>query len=477
MYDDMNRLVSSNKTGQGFSYVYDRFGNRWQQNLTAGSGPNPSYSFDANNRITGSSMTYDAAGNVTNDGNHSYTYDAENRIVSVDGGATASYLYDASGLRVRKTSSAGTVDYLYDLADHVVTELSSAGGWNRGELYVAGRHVATYSGGNGGTTNFSHTDWLGTERVRSGVTGVACETITSLAYGDGQATSGSCGDPSPLHFTGKQRDSETGLDEFPARYYSSTQGRWLSPDWSPVPVAIPYADLHDPRTLNLYAYVGDDPTNHPDADGHQNGAGVPPQIPKSCPGHGPGDPCPDPPIPEGTERQELVKRKLSDVAQTKASTTIPFPIIPELPRLGRLVTVAAEAIGTTTVTVAATVLYLISPGSGGANNLNDTIQIPPSTSQQGAVNTSPIQTSRGTNVVPDPNAQGAHSVPKRDPATGRVTGYTTFDANGNATLRYRGEGKTHGGVSPPLVLEPKPGKGPGASVNRARPARPEEIPQ
>jgi hypothetical protein len=47
------------------------------------------------------------------------------------------------------------LDYVYDLADHVVTELRSTGAWNRGELYVAGRHVATYSGGTTGTTKFS----------------------------------------------------------------------------------------------------------------------------------------------------------------------------------------------------------------------------------------------------------------------------------------------------------------------------------
>ena len=40
--------------------------------------------------------TYDAAGNVTNDGVHAYGYDSENRIVSVDGGSTASYAYDQS---------------------------------------------------------------------------------------------------------------------------------------------------------------------------------------------------------------------------------------------------------------------------------------------------------------------------------------------------------------------------------------------
>ncbi len=77
-----------------FSRVYDRYGNRWQQTVTAGSGtwPQPSYSFDANNRLTGSGgSTYDGAGNIMNDGIHAYTYDAENRIVKVDSGATAVY--------------------------------------------------------------------------------------------------------------------------------------------------------------------------------------------------------------------------------------------------------------------------------------------------------------------------------------------------------------------------------------------------
>ena len=40
----------------------------------------------------GVNHTYDATGNVTNDGVHSYTYDSENRLVSVDSGAT--YAYD-----------------------------------------------------------------------------------------------------------------------------------------------------------------------------------------------------------------------------------------------------------------------------------------------------------------------------------------------------------------------------------------------
>jgi len=107
---------------------------------------------------------------------------------------------------------------------------------------------------------------LGTERMRTDVNGAVYETCTSWIYGDVLSCNG--GDPSPLHFTGKQRDPETNLDEFPARYYSSTQGRWLSPDWSVTPDPVPYAKLGDPQTLNLYAYVGGDPTNHADPDGH-----------------------------------------------------------------------------------------------------------------------------------------------------------------------------------------------------------------
>ena len=59
-YDEFNRLQTAGKSGQAFSYGYDRYGNRWNQTLTAGSGPQPSFSFDANNRMVG--YSYDAAG-------------------------------------------------------------------------------------------------------------------------------------------------------------------------------------------------------------------------------------------------------------------------------------------------------------------------------------------------------------------------------------------------------------------------------
>jgi RHS repeat-associated protein len=286
-YDDFNHLSTSTCSSncpdrlstQAFSYGYDRYGNRWKQTVTAGSGPQPQFTFNGpgnvpNNRIDGPGpgctasqpYCYDQAGNLLNDGTHSYSYDAEDQLISVDNGNTATYIYDGNGRRVSKTTASGTVNYLYDLTGRQVTEV--AGGTsttNRSEVFASDRHLATE---NSTTTYFSHADWLGTERAHTTLTGSVCESIVSLPFGDGQATQGSCGDPSPLHFTGKMRDSETGLDDFDARYYSSTGARFMTPDWDAKPVDVPYAKFGDPQTLNLYGYVENQPLNRVDADGH-----------------------------------------------------------------------------------------------------------------------------------------------------------------------------------------------------------------
>ncbi|HJX85579.1 MAG TPA: RHS repeat-associated core domain-containing protein, partial [Candidatus Angelobacter sp.] len=69
-------------------------------------------------------------------------------------------------------------------------------------------------------------------------------------------------------FTGKERDTETGLDYFGARYYSNGLGRFITPDWAAKASAVPYADFADPQSLNLYTYVRNIPTTRVDADGH-----------------------------------------------------------------------------------------------------------------------------------------------------------------------------------------------------------------
>ena len=69
-------------------------------------------------------------------------------------------------------------------------------------------------------------------------------------------------------FTGKERDTETSLDEFGARYYDSSLGRFMIPDWAAKPTAVPYASVGNPQSLNLYSYVNNNPTTTRDPDGH-----------------------------------------------------------------------------------------------------------------------------------------------------------------------------------------------------------------
>jgi RHS repeat-associated protein len=68
--------------------------------------------------------------------------------------------------------------------------------------------------------------------------------------------------------TGKERDTESGNDYFDARYYSSAMGRFMSPDWSAKEDPVPYAQIDDPQSLNLYSYVRNNPLTRIDPDGH-----------------------------------------------------------------------------------------------------------------------------------------------------------------------------------------------------------------
>ena len=248
-------MLAAQKTGTS---VDDRYGNRWQQNP---SGFLATFNGN-NNRIDG--YTYDAAGNLLSDGTNHYTYDAENRLISYSNtaGAAASYVYDGLGQRVEKTSNtpnecsaSGTVFYIRDLSGHVAVYTISGVNQCHDEIFAGGRHLVTYEG----RATFNHSDWLGTERLRIVSAYVSLpkydEPYTSYPFGD--ALTGNLAPPygGVLHFTGQPHDLESNLEYFGARYYSSSMGRFTSPDWSESPDAVPYGVLSNPQTLNLYARV------------------------------------------------------------------------------------------------------------------------------------------------------------------------------------------------------------------------------
>ena len=114
--------------------------------------------------------------------------------------------------------------------------------------------------------------------------------------------------------TGKERDAESGLDYFGARYYGSTMGRWLSPDWSAKPAAVPYAELENPQSLNLYSYVLNNPLDRTDPDGHAD-----------CGGKD-GPPC----KATATAQDQSTSRCQSQSCNVKvvSDTTTPSPFVP-----------------------------------------------------------------------------------------------------------------------------------------------------
>jgi RHS repeat-associated protein len=404
-YDAFNRLACSNLATNGtcaspsngtptYTYVYDRFGNRWQQNgpnsmqltFTGNSPGSP----QNNNRVDG--YSYDAAGNMLADTLHTYAYDAENRLIQVDAGGTAAYSYDAFGRRVVKTTGAaifnecdpsnttgGSVYYLYDLAGRAgVYTANGTTNMCHDEIYAGNRHLVTYEG----QATFVHADWLGTERTRISYNYINQRNYdqhyTSLPFGD--ALSGFVGPyESPLHFTGKERDYESGLDDFGARYLGSSMGRFMSPDWSEKPMGVPYAEFGDPQSLNLYAYVRNNPVSRTDPNGHWcwwgfgnscNTAPPPPPAPDPANIHSnpPPPPPPKPPAQQtsagngGNSGQTTVRVSPfgNTVLQAGVSVGIASPSVSYVPSTGNIY--VTPAVGNPTLGLFA--------GGGSTTNLD-----------------------------------------------------------------------------------------------------------
>jgi RHS repeat-associated protein len=241
----------------GLSWSYDAWANRTAQTPTGGTCHSFSNVSNAQNQLVG--YQYDAAGNMTFDSTHSYTYDAEERLTKVDNGNTASYVYAAAGQRVQKNTPSGQSNYWLDLDGNTAVEGNQNSVWMMDYIYVDGSLLGQYENG---TTVFLHHDHLGSTRLITALNQSVSDSMDYLPYGEQIA-----GDTGSTHkFTGKERDAESQLDNFGARYYSSALGRWASPD-----SVVFSKDFADPQTLNKYSYVFDRPLVLVDPDGNWPG--------------------------------------------------------------------------------------------------------------------------------------------------------------------------------------------------------------
>jgi RHS repeat-associated protein len=193
--------------------------------------------------INGTTLTYDLNGNLLSDGTHVYTHDAVNRLVGVDG--TITYTYDALGRRASKTINGTVTRYVYD-GDRVIAEYDGAGQLLRKYIYGTGIDEPVLI--QAGTTRYYYLfDSLGSVIGLTDATGTLVEAYRYSPYGQPLQAS-TVGNP--YLFTGREFDSETGLYYYRARYYSPQLRRFIEPD----PIGFEGG-------MNLYTYVGNDPTN------------------------------------------------------------------------------------------------------------------------------------------------------------------------------------------------------------------------
>ncbi|OJV43322.1 MAG: hypothetical protein BGO25_08220 [Acidobacteriales bacterium 59-55] len=245
---------------------------------------------DGSNRITSSSIpgvdstVYDNAGNLRFDGLNAIAYDAESRVCAIKNfsGAITQYLYNAEGQRVAKGYSASgsglvcptpgdfvaTEKYILGPSGEQITQFvtrpDGSDVWQHTNVYANGQLIATYDQeGSQQLLHFQISDPLGTRRVQTSASGSVEISFLNLPYGDGFNLGGSGQDATQQHFTGKERDSESGLDYFGARYYALSMGRFSSPD----PVLSTPLHILNPQRWNKYAYAINNPLSYTDPDG------------------------------------------------------------------------------------------------------------------------------------------------------------------------------------------------------------------
>ncbi len=277
-YDQLNRIKTAGTSattgpycwGYDYSSSYDPWGNlQSQPGATAYTGCTeylpPAMTADGNNHLSG--FGYDLSGNTTGDGVNSYSWNAESQL-KVTAGST--YVYDGDGRRVAKANTATPPVpyklYWYGSGGEILAETDSSGNNPSEYIFFGGKRIAMLPAGS--TPIYYVEDLLGTSRVTTTNAGVVCYDADFYPFGGERPPYTNTCTQNNYKFEGKERDTETGNDDFGARYYSNRFGRWLSADWSAVPAPVPYANLTNPQTLNLYAMVADDPESFADLDGH-----------------------------------------------------------------------------------------------------------------------------------------------------------------------------------------------------------------
>ena len=262
-YDALNRLTTVTCPNGNQSFTYDKVGNRASK-----SGTNYSY-YSSTNKLQqdhrGYKYYYDNSGNILRHRQgspettvDSFAYDWNNRLIyykKISSGVYCDFAYNASGLRIKKhyndpgSETETTTYYIYD-GINPIAEYGPDGTILSRYIYASGMHVAKISGTD---TTWYHGDALGSTRKMTKEDGTGYDWSATY-YPFGEMTQTGAGN-NAHGFTGKEYDSEMGLNYFCLRYYDPQIGRFMTLD----PV--------DQKGISPYAYCFNNPLTSIDPSG------------------------------------------------------------------------------------------------------------------------------------------------------------------------------------------------------------------
>jgi RHS repeat-associated protein len=236
-YDGLDRVNSASAAAQSLSFTYDPNGNRLTQGGSAAETLGIASTGNQLSTVMGGlsrTYAYDPSGNTLSFAGTYLTYNDGGRIYLVNSGA-ASFVYNALGQRIKKSSASSTTLFAYDEAGHLVGEYDGSGNLIQEIVWLGDTPVATVRIETCGLSIFYiHTDHLNTpRRITRRSTADVVWSWESDPFGTAvpnQNPSGLGVFTFNLRFPGQYYDSETGLNYNYFRDYDPAVGRYVESD-------------------------------------------------------------------------------------------------------------------------------------------------------------------------------------------------------------------------------------------------------
>jgi len=252
-YDAVSRLTDAIGNYGELEFSYDAIGNRQSKTLD---NVTETYQYNGNHLLSvgGTTLTYDAAGNLITRGADSFSYNDANRLeqATVPTG-TYNYRYDHQGQRVIKDSNGQVRLYHYDQKGQLLAETDQNGVSLVEYIYLNGQRLAMRMGEE---LYYIHTNHLDAPLALTDSTGAVVWQASYSPFGQIQIEADLLSESITARFPGQYADTETGFYYNYFRDYDPEIGRYIQSD----PIGLVGG-------INTYAYVEGNPISFIDPFG------------------------------------------------------------------------------------------------------------------------------------------------------------------------------------------------------------------